>query len=159
MNGSKQHSTGGPAGSAGLGPVSFPVSRLTLGALNGSVPVARRQARLAVLNWGFGRDFAAVVELVASELVTNAVLASQALNTDRPSPIYAWLRADSGQVTVAVWDASPELPVREADMPADAEGGRGLALVEAMSERWGCTTTPHVGGKSVWCIVVPEAPE
>lgn len=50
MNGSKQHSTGGPACSAGLGPVSFPVSRLALGPLNGSVPVARRQARLAVLN-------------------------------------------------------------------------------------------------------------
>lgn len=100
-----------------------------------------------------------MVELLASELVTNAVLASQALHTDRPSPVYAWLRADGDQVTVAVWDASPELPVREADVPADAEGGRGLALVEAMSKRWGCTTTPHIGGKSVWCIVAPETTE
>lgn len=157
MNGSKQRSSGGPAGSAQLSPVPSPVSRLALGALDDSVPIARRQSRQAVLDWGFGRDFAAVVELVASELVTNAVLASQALDTDPPPPVYAWLRADDGQVTVAVWDASPELPVREADVPVDAEGGRGLALVEAMSERWGCTTTPHTGGKSVWCVVVPEA--
>jgi anti-sigma regulatory factor (Ser/Thr protein kinase) len=148
MNGSKQQSADRPAGSAGLGSAPFPVSRLALDALDDSVPVARRQARLAVLSWGFGRDFAAVVELVASELVTNAVLASQALNTDPSSPICAWLRADGGQVTVAVWDASPELPVREADVPVDAEGGRGLALVEAVSERWGCTMTPHIGGSS-----------
>ena len=63
-----------------------------------------------------------------------------------------WLVSDLGQVVVFVWDASPRPPAQAADPGADAEGGRGLLLVEALSERWG-----HFGydgdGKVVWALL------
>lgn len=38
------------------------------------------------------------------------------------------------------------------DAPADAEGGRGLALVDALAAAWG--TLPRPEGKTVWFEVV-----
>jgi hypothetical protein len=62
-----------------------------------------------------------------------------------------WLVCDGKQVVVFVWDASPQPPSR-ADPSEDDESGRGLLLVEAVSERWG-----HFGfdggGKVVWAVI------
>ena len=54
---------------------------------------------------------------------------------------------------VFVWDAGPRPPPR-ADPGADAENGRGLLLVEALSERWG--HFGHDGGGKVVWAAVPE---
>jgi anti-sigma regulatory factor (Ser/Thr protein kinase) len=72
---------------------------------------------------------------VVSELVTNAVLASAEL---RPAiaPVRVWLGSDTSSVLLAVADAHPRPPVR-LNLAPDAEGGRGLALVDALSDRWG----------------------
>ena len=61
------------------------------------------------------------------------------------------------QVQVAVIDLSRELPkVVEAD--DDWENGRGLLLVEALSQKWG--TEPLNWGKRVWAeLAVPPPPE
>lgn len=135
----------------------FPVSRLELGALDSAVPSARLHARLVLREWGFDREFTDVVELLVSELVTNAVWASRALEPRLPSSVHLWLRADRTRVTVVVWDGNPQPPVPKTNVPYDAEDGRGLLLVQALSERWGWTATPHAGGKSVWCVVAREA--
>ncbi len=58
-----------------------------------------------------------------------------------------WLVSDLRQVVVFVWDASLRPPA-PADPGADAENGRGLLLVEALSERWG--HFGYDGGKVVW---------
>lgn len=50
--------------------------------------------------------------------------------------IKLWLASDRAQVVICVWDASPQPPVR-VDATEDAEHGRGLLLVEAVSKRWG----------------------
>lgn len=134
-----------------------PVSHLELGPLASAVPSARVHARLVVQEWGFGGEFVEVVELLVSELTTNAVLASQALKTFLPSPIHLWLKPDHQRVTAVVWDGNPGPPVLKEDVPVDAEGGRGLLLVQVMSERWGWTPTPDSGGKSVWCIVAQKS--
>jgi anti-sigma regulatory factor (Ser/Thr protein kinase) len=136
-----------------------PLSFLELGPLDGSVPSARLHARLVLQAYGFEKGFIERAELLVSELVTNAVHASQALATLVPSPIRLWLEAEGDRVTIIVWDADPRGPVCKTDVPVDAEGGRGLLLVEVMSERWGWTATPDRGGKSVWCIVGPETVE
>ncbi|WP_405982081.1 ATP-binding protein [Streptomyces sp. NBC_00158] len=54
-----------------------------------------------------------------------------------------------GRLTVSVHDSDPRLPVRrDAD---DLETcGRGLALVEAVSEAWGARHRPDGPGKVVW---------
>jgi hypothetical protein len=54
---------------------------------------------------------------------------------------------DGADLLVFVDDANPEGPVRT-ERPDDAESGRGLGLVEALSKAWGWTRT--AGGKRVW---------
>ncbi|MFJ3877551.1 ATP-binding protein [Streptomyces sp. NPDC090077] len=54
-----------------------------------------------------------------------------------------------GRLTVSVHDSDPRLPVRRA--AGDLEtSGRGLALVEAVSEAWGARQRPDGPGKVVW---------
>jgi len=107
-------------------------SALTLAAVEGSVPSARAHARQLLCEWGqaeVSQDAGAVV----TELVANAVVAS------------------AGHcVLLAVADASPRPPVR-LNLESDAEGGRGLALVEAFSSRWGWHPASTAGlVKVVW---------
>ncbi|WP_222436905.1 ATP-binding protein [Quadrisphaera oryzae] len=70
------------------------------------------------------------VELLASELVTNAVVHAGSLVT-----MDVELEAD-GSVLVEVADGSPDHPVlRDADLLE--ESGRGLELVDKLSVEWG----------------------
>jgi anti-sigma regulatory factor (Ser/Thr protein kinase) len=103
-------------------------SFLELGALDGAVPSARLHARHVLSEWGLGA-LADDAEVVVSELVTNAVQASRAMTH---AAIRLWLATDRLQVVISVWDASPEPPTR-IDAADDAENGRGLLLVEALS--------------------------
>jgi anti-sigma regulatory factor (Ser/Thr protein kinase) len=121
---------------------------ITLGALEGAVPSAR--AHVSQLLWEWDRaELGQDAGVVVSELVTNAVLASADL---RPAvaPVRVWLGSDTRCVLVAVADESPQAPVR-LNLGPDAEGGRGLALVEAFSSRWGWhPTTMAELAKVVW---------
>jgi anti-sigma regulatory factor (Ser/Thr protein kinase) len=84
------------------------------------------------------------------ELVSNAVTASQAL--EPVCPVRLWLLADATRVLILVWDASPKPPVR-IDPDGEAESGRGLLLVEAISDRWDWyPAPPQTGGKVVWAL-------
>jgi hypothetical protein len=128
--------------------VSWPYRTfLELGALAGAVPSARLHARLVLREWGLaalGDD----TEQVLAELVSNGVRASRAMRRDA---VRIWLVSDLGQVVVFVWDASPRrLPVPAAP-GVDAESGRGLLLVEALSQRWGYFG--HDDGKVVWALM------
>jgi hypothetical protein len=87
--------------------------------------------------------------VVVSELVTNAVAASAGLGL-AAAPVLVWLGSDGRRLLLAVADASPRPPVR-LNLRADTEGGRGLALVEALSSRWGWHLTSVAGlRKVVW---------
>jgi anti-sigma regulatory factor (Ser/Thr protein kinase) len=92
------------------------------------------------------------VELLVSELVTNAIAAPQ--SGDRISPVRLWLRADRTQVLILVWDASPQPPA-PVDADDDAESGRGLLLVEAVSQKWDWYFPQGTGGKVVWALAGP----
>ena len=123
-------------------------SFLELGALPGAVPCARLHARELMREWeltGLGDD----VELLVSELVTNAVAASRSVTRDLP--VRLWLLCDKARVLIVVWDGCPQAPVR-IDAGGDEESGRGLLLVEAISDRWGSYPTPATGGKAVWAV-------
>lgn len=80
--------------------------------------------------------------LLVSELATNAL---RHAGTELEVTVTA---TDSG-VRVAVGDADPARPPgpRTAVRP-DAEGGRGLAIVDRLADRWGVDTGP--AGKAVW---------
>ena len=121
---------------------------LILGALADAVPSARAHLRQLLSDWGqaeLGPDASVVV----SELVTNSVAASAELRL-AAAPVLVWLGSDSHCVLLAVADASPRPPAR-LNLGPDAEGGRGLALVEAFSSRWGWHPASTAGlVKVVW---------
>jgi len=143
------HWAGRPAG-------EWPLhSFLELGALDGAVPSARLHARHVLCEWGLAASGDAV-ELVVSELVTNGVQASRAMTH---AAIRLWLASDRAQVVICVWDASPRPPVLM-NPAEDAEHGRGLLLVEAVSKQWGWFPAepgvPQAGshhGKVTWAVV------
>ncbi|GAA1427226.1 hypothetical protein GCM10009601_38100 [Streptomyces thermospinosisporus] len=88
--------------------------------------------------------------LIASELCSNAVRHGHVAGRDFHLPLTT--DPDSGTVRVEVTDTRgdrlPRLPVTA---PEDGAGGRGLLLVEALADRWGCS--PRAGGgpgKTVW---------
>ena len=78
--------------------------------------------------------------LLTSELVTNAVLHA------RTSANVLVERRD-GCIRVGVRDKSATPPVMRA-APHESATGRGLAFVDALSDRWGYDAV--VGGKVVW---------
>jgi anti-anti-sigma factor len=82
--------------------------------------------------------------LVANELVTNAVVHA---HTD------LWLRLElrGDRLHIGVRDGDPRL-LRLVTPEPEAEGGRGLWLVEQLAVAWG--VHPHSsGGKIVWCTL------
>jgi anti-anti-sigma factor len=84
--------------------------------------------------------------LVASELVTNAVVHSQ-------GPLRLRLELHQERLHLAVYDQSPRL-LALATEPGDldAEGGRGLLIVDQLASTWGVRHAPG-GGKAIWCVL------
>lgn len=100
---------------------------------------------------GMGLGIGENVELVTSEIVTNSVQASQLL--DQPSVVRLWLFSDKERVLIVVWDASPHPPMPSAHSADDPrESGRGLMLVEAISDQWSWYFTRETTGKVVWAL-------
>jgi anti-anti-sigma regulatory factor/anti-sigma regulatory factor (Ser/Thr protein kinase) len=108
---------------------------------------ARGFVRETCRYWQLALPDASVVEravLLANELVTNAVVhAGTGL----------WLRLElrGDWLHIAVRDDNPRL-LRLVVPEPQAEGGRGLWLVEQLARSWGVSPHPE-GGKVVWCIL------
>jgi hypothetical protein len=108
---------------------------------------ARRFTARTLRRWKV-QEAADAVLLVVSELVTNALV-----HTQGPVRLDLILRGD--RVRVCVSDSSPRAPAKPVIVDWESTGGRGLLLVEAMSESSG--SVPVAGGKQVWSeIAVPE---
>jgi two-component sensor histidine kinase len=89
------------------------------------------------------------VELIVSELVTNAIHASQSAGL--PS-VRLWLHSDKEHVLVQVWDGDHRAPTPQ-QVELEAEGGRGLLLVESLSTDWGTYRPDGWNGKVVWGVI------
>lgn len=104
-----------------------------------SIASVRRYAvaECATLGWDGDRD---TVELLVSEVATNALVHGD-------GQVRVRVLTAGSRLRVEVSDGSSDLPVprHAAD---DAEGGRGLALVAALSTDWGVELAE--GGKTVW---------
>src|ERR1700689_3867633 len=92
-------------------------THLELGAYASAVPCARGHVRSVAMEWGL-RDLADTAELLAAELVTNAINASQHLGSFEPPIVRLWLVSDQISLVIHVWDACKEMPVRK-DADAD----------------------------------------
>ena len=109
----------------------------TFNSLPESVPVARRFAR-DVLR-GQPSDLIDAAELMVSELATNCVQHAQ---TDFEITIRT-----GDQVRVEVRDTSHGRPEVQS-LPPEAPSGRGLRIVQEISDAWGIIPSPS--GKTVW---------
>ena len=87
-------------------------------------------------------DLVEPVRLVASELTTNAVVHSG-------TELLVTLLEDQGTVVASVEDQRPHRWPSLEVASATAERGRGLWIVEVLSEDWGVRTEPG-GSKAVW---------
>jgi anti-sigma regulatory factor (Ser/Thr protein kinase) len=126
---------------------------LELGALPSAVGCARFHVRQVLWEWGL-TQFSERVELLISELLTNAVQASQVM--EGITPVRFWMLSDEARVLVLVWDGDPRPPVR-IDTDELSERGRGLLLVEALSDQWNWYVPPELGGKAVSALVSKDS--
>ena len=130
-----------------------------MSAMASAIPCARRHVRLVLGEWGL-RELADQVEQVVSELMTNAVTATCGLVGSRfggpwlagVPPVRLWLVADGQLVLVQVWDGSDRMPEAK-ELDPECEHGRGLWLVEALSEDWGAFRPAYTSGKVTWAAV------
>jgi serine phosphatase RsbU (regulator of sigma subunit) len=110
--------------------------------LSGDLTSAREARRLVVKplkKWKLG-TFVPITQLLASELVTNAIRYAE-------GPVTLRLICEDTLVC-EVADSAPALP-RLWDAAGDDERGRGLQIVSRLSHRWGSRRTAT--GKVVWC--------
>ncbi|WP_055714290.1 SpoIIE family protein phosphatase [Streptomyces torulosus] len=112
----------------------------------GEVARARSLSRDQLAAWGVDEEASFVVELVVSELVTNAIRYGGA-------PVCLRLIRERGLI-VEVSDGGHTSPhLRRAAM--EDEGGRGLFLVAQLTRSWGTRYTSR--GKTIW-TEVPLSP-
>lgn len=114
-----------------------------------SARAARRFTRDTLQDWGLS-GLADDVEAIVGEFMANAV--SHAARAAGPHmQLGLRLLRRSGEVMCAVLDPSDSAPVLRKPSRND-EAGRGLQMVDALSDVWGWS--PVTGrGKAVWAIL------
>lgn len=117
-----------------------------------SVSAARRLVAAQLQRWHLGSSDRLL--LLVSEIVTNAVQHARCRLVEvrlvrRPRAVRVEVRDDDSRLPTP-----QQAPVADAD--SDAESGRGMGLVGALSDEWGVTAHAD-GGKTVWFDVVPSA--
>ena len=135
----------GPPGQAARPPRAV----LDLGAVPTAPRCARAWTREILWEWG-AAELADAAELLVSELVTNSLEACAGLDL---AAIRLVLTLDRGELAILVRDNHPGVPL--AVQPcADDEGGRGLLIIEHLSDRcgWYPLNDPE-HAKVTWAVI------
>jgi anti-sigma regulatory factor (Ser/Thr protein kinase) len=106
-----------------------------------SVGAARRFVRDVLMSRQVAGPVVETVELLTSEVVTNAIIHG------RSGPVLA-VHVKERAIRVAVGDVSTELPVRRLGRLDDVSG-RGVIIVEQLASAWGVERERN-GSKRVW---------
>lgn len=134
-------------------PAACPLqTHLPLAALPSAVSCAHGHARSVALEWGLPQ-LAETTELVVSELITNAINASDRLRSVTTPVVRLWLACDRVSIVIHVCDESNDMPVRQ-DSELYETSGRGLVIVENVSADWG--SYRHGNGKVVWARITND---
>ncbi|WP_237319429.1 ATP-binding protein [Streptomyces sp. JJ36] len=121
-----------------------------LAAHDGAPADARRRVRRQLRRWSFPARLCDTAQLLVSELVTNAVV-----HTDS-ARVRCLLRAGGSRLRLEIHDEGSE---RSAPLPCWAtpedEHGRGLLLVDTLSDEWGVDCAAQGRGRTVWVELAP----
>ena len=109
---------------------------------------ARRFVQDACATWGVPR-LSRLAAVIVSELVTNAVVHAR-------TPMELTARLSGADLCLSVRDGDPRLLASPGGGVSESAGyGRGLLIVDTMSDGWGCAPTGE--GKVVWArLAVPD---
>ncbi|MCW7990382.1 ATP-binding protein [Streptomyces sp. SID8375] len=111
-----------------------------------SVPEARRRVSALLCEWGADQQVRDDVELVVSELFTNAVRHTDSEKVGCELALFgAHIRIEITDQGGAA-DSAPHIQPGSVDQ----ECGRGLFLVGALSESWGSRPADSGQGRVVW---------
>ncbi len=126
--------------------------RWTLSSDASSVRLARDAIRDFLVEAQATKVDSDAAALIVSELVSNAIV-----HTSESSDTIE-LRIDErlGAVHIEVQDHDPRPPQPRAEA-IDAEGGRGLVIVDHIASRWGWDEIAG-NGKQVWCDLSSPRP-
>jgi anti-sigma regulatory factor (Ser/Thr protein kinase) len=146
-------------------PVAIDAGTFALATLPTSPFWARRYIRQFLASCrGIGIDTADTAELLVSELVTNAVRfaggrvpAQQYSGRVNAGIIWLSVRHFCTGLLIEVFDTDANPPVFT-DAAEDAENGRGLFIVDALSKQWSYFFPPG-GGKVVYCFIQIPMPQ
>lgn len=117
--------------------------RIVLEPATASVAEGRRWAARQATDAHADAEAARTVELLTSEVLTNAVV-----HTRAHDDIALTAECHDDCVRVAVTDTDPTLPLVR-PLSAGRAGGNGMRIVDALATRWGIELHPG-RGKTVW---------
>lgn len=123
----------------------MPHAQVTLPGEASSVPTARRFVESILSSWG-QPDHGWTAALLISELSANCTLHAR-------TPFTVSVELDGDEVCLRVSDGSLRAPAVR-DYGTAATTGRGLRLVQDLSESWGVDLRED--GKTVWAVLRPE---
>ncbi|MBL1102590.1 ATP-binding protein [Streptomyces coffeae] len=112
----------------------------------------RHHVRELLCGWGVAESAIDDAVLVLSELLTNACHYGRPLVGTSQGPDHvrvSWRIDRYGRLTIAVTDGGGDGRPRAAEPSSTAHSGRGLHIVDALSESWGVDDAPD-GQVTVW---------
>ena len=115
-----------------------------------SVRQARNFFRSSADRLGVSVEAREAGSLAVSEIVTNAVRYGA-------GPIELRTMLEHSSIRVEISDRGTAMPVATTAEP-NMTGGRGLGIIDAVSQAWGCDRHRDDGGKTVWFTLPRSAP-
>ncbi len=117
------------------------------------VSALRADVRVRLRDWGV-REVIDAAQLCVSELVSNVIT-----HVGRGTPASLTLSLGDARLRLEVRDPDTRVLPTLMEATEDAENGRGMTLIDALSDRWGVDL--HRDGKVTWCEIVaaPVTPQ
>ncbi|WP_431989480.1 ATP-binding protein [Streptomyces albogriseolus] len=117
------------------------------------VSALRADVRVRLRDWGV-REVIDAAQLCVSELVSNVIT-----HVGRGTPASLTLSLGDTRLRLEVRDPDTRVLPTLVEATEDAENGRGMTLIDALSDRWGVDL--HRDGKVTWCEIVtaPVTPQ
>lgn len=112
-----------------------------------SVSLARRRLNNDLLSWGVSEGVVDDAAVILSELLSNALRHARPLPGDEGGIKISWIKVGD-TVELAVTDGGAATEPRKGEPALSSLGGRGLGIVEILSQSWGVRRDDQ--GSTVW---------